>query len=73
LAALELHLAAREPFPFIMDDALVHFDDQRAARALSALARLSSQTQVIFFTHHRHMEELASQVAQNEGLFVHHL
>ena len=73
LAALELHLAAREPFPFIMDDALVHFDDQRAARALSALTRLSAQTQVIFFTHHQHLGELAGQVAKDGELFIHRL
>jgi len=61
LAGLEEYLEQNEPIPFIVDDILIKFDDDRAVAALKALARLSTRTQVIFFTHHRHMVELAEE------------
>ncbi len=61
LAGLEHYLDANEPLPFIVDDILIKFDNDRAAAALQALAELSQKTQVIFFTHHRHLVELAAR------------
>jgi len=61
LAGLEEYLEQNEPIPFIVDDILIKFDDDRAAAALKALAQLSTRTQVIFFTHHRHLVELAEE------------
>jgi len=61
LAGLEEYLKRNEPIPFIVDDILIKFDDDRAAAALKALAQLSTRTQVIFFTHHRHLVELAEK------------
>ena len=52
LASLESYCAGREPFPLIVDDILISFDDRRAAAALTALAELSQRTQIVFFTHH---------------------
>jgi uncharacterized protein YhaN len=63
LASLEKYLEASEPMPFIVDDILVNFDDQRATATLGALAELSKKTQVLFFTHHRRLVELAQGVA----------
>ena len=59
IASLEHYFAAHEAIPFIVDDVLLNYDDQRAQAALAALNRLSGHTQVIFFTHHRHLAELA--------------
>jgi uncharacterized protein YhaN len=59
VAGLETYLEANEPLPFVVDDILVMFDDRRATAALKVLAELSRKTQVIFFTHHRHLVELA--------------
>ena len=59
LAAVELHLAAGRRLPFIADDLLIHFDDDRAAAALAVLADLATRTQVLFFTHNRHLVDLA--------------
>jgi len=60
LASLEAYLeAGGEPMPFVVDDILIKFDDDRARAALEILAELSGRTQVIFFTHHRHLVELA--------------
>jgi len=59
LATIEHHLAGRGPFPVIIDDLLVQFDDERALAALRELLHLARRTQVLFFTHHRHLLELA--------------
>jgi uncharacterized protein YhaN len=48
--------------PFIGDDILQTFDDDRALAALRVLADLSQHTQVIVLTHHRHVLELATQL-----------
>ncbi len=59
LAAIEQHVEGRGPFPVIVDDLLVQFDDDRAVATLEVLSELSARTQVLFFTHHRHLVELA--------------
>ncbi|WP_321471982.1 AAA family ATPase [uncultured Paludibaculum sp.] len=61
IASLEVHFEKHPAVPLIADDILVHFDDARAAAALGALAELAGHTQVLLFTHHRHMVELAAE------------
>jgi uncharacterized protein YhaN len=73
LASLESYLEGRAPVPFIVDDVLVSFDDGRASAALGALADLSRRTQVIFFTHHAHLVDLARKGLAADTLFVHEL
>ena len=73
LAGLEEYLAKNEPIPFIVDDILIKFDDARAAATLQALAALSAKTQVIFFTHHRHLVKLAEDNLAPSALINHNL
>ncbi len=73
LAALEIRMEKNEPLPFIADDILIQFDDERAMATLEVLAGLSLKTQVIFFTHHRHLLELAEKHLDGNVLFIHHL
>ena len=73
LAGLEDYLERNEPIPFIVDDILIKFDDDRAIAALGALERLSEKTQVIFFTHHRHLLELARKNVDASVLIEHRL
>jgi uncharacterized protein YhaN len=73
LAGLDHYLDANEAMPFILDDLLIKFDDRRAAAALQALAELSKRTQVIFFTHHRHLVELAARHLPASILLEHQL
>ena len=73
LAGLEEYLAQNEPLPFIVDDILIKFDDDRAAATLQALAELSAKTQVIFFTHHRHLVKLAEDHVAASVLVKHEL
>src|SRR5208282_5207801 len=53
IASVEQYCAAAEPLPFIADDLLVHFDDDRSLATLKLLTELSKTTQVLLFTHHR--------------------
>jgi len=73
LASLEQYLSGGEPLPFIVDDILLRFDDDRAAATLEALFALSRKTQVIFFTHHRHMLGLADATLGAKTIQVHRL
>jgi uncharacterized protein YhaN len=59
VASLEHHAAHDEPMPFVVDDVLIHFDDNRASAALDVLAELAATTQVLYFTHHSRICELA--------------
>ena len=73
LASLERYFNNHPPIPFILDDILVNFDDERAVATLKILADLSHRTQVIFFTHHRHIVEIAEQNIDGNVLFTHDL
>jgi len=73
VALLEQSLQGREPIPLIVDDILVMFDDDRATAALRVLAELSAKTQVILFTHHARVVELAKELREKETVFVHSL
>jgi uncharacterized protein YhaN len=73
LASLHTYLDTKEPIPFIVDDVLVQFDDERSTAALRALAELSTRTQVIFFTHHEHLVDLATTCLNSSVLYKHKL
>jgi uncharacterized protein YhaN len=73
LASLQQWNTVHEPIPLIVDDILVHFDDQRSIQTLKQLVRLSDQTQVIFFTHHEHLMELAQSSLPGDKVFFHQL
>lgn len=70
LAGLEHARADREAIPFIIDDILIRFDDRRAAAALRVLADVARHHQVIFFTHHEHLIELARASVDDDALDI---
>lgn len=73
LAAVELHLdAGGRPLPFVADDLFTNFDDERAAAGFRVLGSLAARTQVIYLTHHQHLESVARS-ALPSGLAVVHL
>lgn len=61
LATVERHAAEGEPMPLVLDDVFVHFDDERTRAALEVLAELSRVVQVLLFTHHARVVELAER------------
>jgi uncharacterized protein YhaN len=72
VASLERHAAAAGPLPLVVDDILIQFDDERARAALEILAELSTKVQVLFFTHHQRLVDLA-RAACGAALTVHEL
>ena len=61
--------AAKEtPYPLLLDDSLVQFDNERARAALSLLYEVSAHVQVILFTHHDHVAALAEAVVPADDL-----
>jgi uncharacterized protein YhaN len=74
LATLDHYLESAEPLPFIVDDILIQFDDERSRATLAALADFSAKTQVILFTHHARVVEAARGLDNGDGkVFVHEL
>jgi uncharacterized protein YhaN len=73
LAGLEAYLEKREPIPFVIDDILIQFDDERAGATLQVLAELSEKTQVLFFTHHRHLIDLVKRKVDARYWVVHRM
>ena len=73
LASLERYARRAEVMPLVLDDILVHFDDERARAALKVVSQMTPTTQVLFFTHHQRLLELARAVVPQGGLREHHL
>lgn len=61
IAAVEDYLESSNALPFIADDLFINFDDTRSEAGLKILSGLSQKTQVLFFTHHAHLVELARE------------
>ncbi|HQU69965.1 MAG TPA: AAA family ATPase [Albidovulum sp.] len=53
---------SRPTVPFIADDIMETFDDERSAAAFALLAEMSQVGQVIYLTHHRHLCNIARSV-----------
>ncbi len=73
LASLLRRAEVAEPMPLVLDDVLIQLDDHRAAAALTVLAEVASKMQVLFFTHHARLVDLARSAIGESGLVVHEL
>jgi len=73
LATLEWRLETSEPMPFIVDDILINFDDDRSKATLTVLADLSKKNQVILFTHHRQIMQEAKSIKGKGVIQIHEL
>jgi uncharacterized protein YhaN len=64
IAALqaERRAAGVPTLPVVLDDVLMTFDDNRAAAALRVMARLAREWQVIVFSHHVHLADIAGSL-----------
>ena len=52
------YLSIDEPHPVILDDALVHFDEERLSDALELLREFSERRQVIYLTCHDYLSKI---------------
>jgi uncharacterized protein YhaN len=59
LASVDEYLSRAHALPFVADDLLINFDDARAAAGFRVLAELGQKTQILFFTHHQHLVDIA--------------
>ena len=57
--SIEDYLARAQALPFVADDLFINFDDDRAAAGFRLLGQLAEKTQVLFFTHHQHLVDIA--------------
>ncbi len=73
LASLLRRAEVAEPMPLVLDDVLIQLDDQRASAALSVLAEVARTMQVLFFTHHARLVELARAAIPPNELVIHEL
>lgn len=62
----------RETLPFVADDIMETFDDDRSAEAFELLSGIAEKGQVIYLTHHAHMRDIARKVC-GERVRVHEL
>lgn len=73
LASIERYLRQNSPVPLIFDDILVNFDDERARATLEILSQFSEKTQILFFTHHLRLVELAQKSIGRKRIVIHEL
>jgi len=73
IASLERYLERNPPLPLVLDDILIHFDDERATAAFEVLGELAARVQILFFTHHARDLTLAAGAIASESLFRHSL
>ncbi len=59
LAAVEMQLQHAQSLPFIADDLFIKYSDNRATPGFRALGDLATKSQVIYFTHHDHLVDIA--------------
>jgi uncharacterized protein YhaN len=59
--------------PFVVDDILIGFDDRRTQVGLEVLAEVAAKTQVLIFTHHRRVLDLAAGINAVAGIYMHEL
>jgi len=71
IASLERYLERNPPLPLVLDDILIHFDDERAGAALGVLGELAERMQILFFTHHARDRTLAARAIPAARLFNH--
>ncbi|MFP3920870.1 MAG: hypothetical protein ACLFU3_04095, partial [Dichotomicrobium sp.] len=72
LAGYREFAGTREPLPFIGDDIMQSFDEDRTRASFEMLADAARLGQVIYLTHHAHVCELARQ-AVGDAVTVHEL
>jgi uncharacterized protein YhaN len=73
LAALDLRRGSQPQMPLVLDDVLITSDDQRSGNILRALASFAEHGQILLFTHHQHLLELAEKTLGGRLFKVHRL
>ena len=64
-------IKSNQQAPFLADDILETFDNERTTEALQVLEQMGNNCQVIYFTHHKHILDIAERVGLKAK--IHHL
>lgn len=62
----------RPPLPFVADDIMESFDDERSAAAFKVLNDMAKRGQVIYLTHHKHLLDIARDSLGKDGVQIHY-
>lgn len=73
LAALQVQRQPDRMMPLVLDDVFMTSDDTRATHVFQALAQFAGQGQVLVFTHHQHLVDIAQRTVPPGALRVHQL
>lgn len=73
LATLERYAEEGRALPFAVDDIFMTFDDRRAQAALGVLDGMADRFQMIVFTHHDHLVDLARAALPAGRVHLHSL
>jgi len=73
LAALQVQRKPDRMMPLVLDDVFITSDDERAANMFRALEKFSAQSQVLVFTHHQHLLDIATDVVAAASVHLHQL
>lgn len=65
-------ISAQRPMPFIADDVLETFDDDRSRETFRILAQMAHHGQVIYLTHHRHLCDIAREICPDVQIHALH-
>ncbi|MBG05590.1 MAG: DNA double-strand break repair Rad50 ATPase [Rhodospirillaceae bacterium] len=71
VASIEDYLGRADALPFVADDLFVNFDNDRAMAGFRLLGQLAESTQVLFFTHHQHLVDIAQEALGTSVHVVH--
>ncbi len=71
IATIERYAESSGPLPLVLDDLLIHFDDERARAAFQVLGQLAERMQVLYFTHLSRDIELAEAASARQLCTVH--
>lgn len=61
IAAVEDYLSRALALPFVADDLFINFDAERSTAGFEVLGQLAERTQVLFYTHHPHLVDVARE------------
>ena len=73
LAALQVQRRPERQMPLVLDDVFMTADDARAAHMFQALEKFAVGGQVLVFTHHQHLADIATRTLPANGVRVHSL
>ena len=73
VASLRHQMAHATALPLVVDDCLVQLDDERSSAAMEMMSDLSRETQVVLFTHHGHLVDLAKENLGDGRVHCHEL